>query len=67
MKPRTVFNKLTSAADPSLDLIFLFFKRESDTRFSHSGFFHKSMSLRPLSIPIGPFQIFSEIRRDIRE
>ncbi len=30
-------------------------------------FFHKSVSLGPLNIPIGPFQIFSKIRGDIRE
>jgi hypothetical protein len=40
---------------------------DSDTRFSPSGFFHKSVSLGHLSIPLGPFQIFSKIRRDIRE
>ncbi len=35
-----------------------FFQRESDTRFSTSDFFHKSVSPGPLSIPLGPFQIF---------
>jgi hypothetical protein len=30
-------------------------KRESDTRFSISGFFHESVSPRPISIPMGPF------------
>jgi hypothetical protein len=42
-------------------------QRESDTRFSASSFFHKSVSPGPLSIPIGPFRIFSKIRGDIRE
>ena len=29
-------------------------------------FFHESVSLKPLSIPIGPFRMFSKIRGDIR-
>ena len=41
--------------------------RESDTRISTSGFFHKSVSPGPLSIPLGPFRIFSKIRGDNRE
>jgi hypothetical protein len=28
-------------------------------------FFHESVSFKPLSIPLGPFQIFSKIRGDI--
>ncbi len=36
--------------------------RESDTRFSTSDFFHKSVSPGPLSMPIGPFRFFSKIR-----
>ncbi len=36
-------------------------------RFSSSGFFHESVSPRPISISLGPFRIFSKIRRDIRE
>ncbi len=31
-----------------------------------SGFFHESVSPKPLSIPLGPFRIFSKIRGDIR-
>jgi hypothetical protein len=31
-----------------------------------SGFFHESVSPKPLIIPRGPFQIFSKIREDIR-
>jgi hypothetical protein len=31
-----------------------------------TGFFHESVSLKPLSIPLGSFQIFSKIRGDIR-
>ncbi len=30
-------------------------------------FFHESVSSRPISIPLGPFWIFSKIRGDIRE
>jgi hypothetical protein len=30
-------------------------------------FFHKTVSPQPQSIPLGPFQIFSEIRGDIRK
>ncbi len=41
--------------------------RESDTRISTSGFFHKSMAPRPLSITLGSFRIFSKIRGDNRE
>jgi hypothetical protein len=29
-------------------------------------FFHESVSPKPLSIPLGPFQIFSKILGDIR-
>jgi hypothetical protein len=32
-----------------------------------SGFFHESVSPQPQSIPLGPFRIFSKIRRDIRK
>ncbi len=35
--------------------------------FRHQIFFHKSVSPGPLSIPLGPFQIFSKILGDIRE
>jgi hypothetical protein len=35
-------------------------------RFSTSGFFHESVSPKPLSIPVGPFRFFSKIRGDIR-
>ncbi len=31
------------------------------------GFFHESVSPQPQSIPLGPFQIFSKIRGDIRK
>jgi hypothetical protein len=33
---------------------------------STSGFFHESVSHKPLSIPLEPFQIFPKIRRYIR-
>ncbi len=36
-------------------------------RFFVSRFFHESVSSQPQSIPLGPFQIFSKIRRDIRK
>jgi hypothetical protein len=39
------------------------------SKFAHqsaSGFFHDSVSPQPLSIPFGPFRIFSKIRVDIR-
>ncbi len=36
------------------------------TRFFAFGFFHESFSPKPLIIPIGPFQMFSKIRGDIR-
>ncbi len=35
--------------------------------FFASGFFHESVSPQPQSIPLGPFQIFSKIRGDIRK
>jgi hypothetical protein len=35
-------------------------------RFFASGFFHESVSPKPLIIPIGPFLIFQKIRGDIR-
>jgi hypothetical protein len=36
-------------------------------RFLTSGFLHdRSFSLKPLIIPLGPFQIFSKIDGDIR-
>jgi hypothetical protein len=38
----------------------------SVTRFFASGFFHQSVGPPPQSIPLGPFRIFSKIRRDIR-
>jgi hypothetical protein len=33
----------------------------SDTRFSTSDFFHNSVCPGPLSIPVGPFRIFSRM------
>ncbi len=42
--------------------------KESLTRdFRDQIFFHKSVSPGPLSIPLGPFRIFSKIRGDIRK
>ncbi len=41
-------------------------KWDSATRFSTSDFLHGSVSSKPLIIPLGPFQILSKIRRDIR-
>ncbi len=39
---------------------------ENATRFLTSGFFHESVSPKPLSIPKGPFRIFSKIHGDFR-
>jgi hypothetical protein len=36
------------------------------SRDSVTRFFHESVSPKPLSIPLGPFRIFSTIRGDIR-
>ncbi len=41
-------------------------ERESATRFSTSGFFHESVSPKPVSFPLGPLRIFSKIRGYIR-
>ncbi len=38
---------------------------DSATRFSTSGFFHESVSPKPLSTPLGPFRIFLKIPGDI--
>ncbi len=48
-------------------MIQKFTKRDSVTRFFASGLFHESVSTQPQSIPVGPFQIFSKIRGDIRK
>jgi hypothetical protein len=40
-------------------------RRDIVTRFLTSGIFHESVSPKPLSIPLQPFQIFSQIRGDI--
>ncbi len=34
-------------------------------KISTSSFFHKSVSLEPLSILLGPFRIFTKIREDV--
>jgi hypothetical protein len=50
------------------EIVFLFpnpLKRDSVTRFFPSRFFHESVSPKPLSIPLRPFQIFLKIRGDI--
>jgi hypothetical protein len=44
--------------------LYLPLKRQCH-EISTSGFFHKSVSPKPLSIPLGPFQIFSKILSDI--
>jgi hypothetical protein len=48
-----------------LDLESKVSETDSATRFSTSGFFHKSVSPKPLSLPLGSFQIFSKILGDI--
>ncbi len=40
-------------------------ERDSAKRFSTSFIFHDSLFPKPLSIPLGAFQTFSKIRRDI--
>jgi hypothetical protein len=42
-----------------------FLERDSATRFRLLVFFHESVSPKPLSILLGPFQIFSKIHEDI--
>jgi hypothetical protein len=42
------------------------FKGTVSRIFFASGFFHESVSPQPQSIPLRPFQIFSEICGDIR-
>jgi len=49
-----------------MNLIFEVPYRDSVTRFFASGFFYESVSPQPQSIPLGPFQIFSKIRGEIR-
>ncbi len=43
-----------------------FIKGTMSRDFRLMVFFHESVSPKPLSIPLGPFRIFSKIRRDIR-
>ncbi len=52
-----------------LDLIhkWLLVKGSLTRDFRLQVFFHKSVSLGPLSIPLGPFKFFSKILGDIRE
>ncbi len=40
-------------------------ERDSVMRYFASGFFHESVSPKPLSKPLGPFRIFSKIPGDI--
>jgi hypothetical protein len=42
------------------------FKGTVSPDFFASGFFHESVSPKPLSIPLGPFRFFSKILGDIR-
>jgi hypothetical protein len=46
--------------------IFIHFKGQSNEIFFASGFFHESVSPKPLSTPLGPFLFFSKIHGDIR-
>jgi hypothetical protein len=41
-------------------------KRDNVTRFLTSGFFHESVSPKPLSMPLRPYLIFSKLLGDIR-
>ncbi len=54
------------AGDPPSSDNVMFLKGQCVTRVFASGFFHESVSPKPLSIPLGPFRIFSKIRGDIR-
>ncbi len=74
----TAFNNNFLIRSPWLSLPFLErwwnardpisnFLREYDKRFLTSGIFHESMLPRPLSIPLGLFNIFSKIHGDIWE
>jgi hypothetical protein len=38
-------------------------KRESDTRFSTSGFFHESVSPGPMSTPLGRLEVFQKFAK----
>ena len=67
-KNKSLFSRLEENSQSLVTAVLLpVAKRESDTRFSTSGFFHESVSPRPPSIPLEPFLIFSKIRGDIRE
>jgi hypothetical protein len=44
-----------------------FFSRDSVARFSVSGFYRESSSLKPLKITLGSFRIFSKILGDIHK
>jgi hypothetical protein len=60
--------KLKGKANISLPLAFYeLLLRDSVTRFFASGSFHEPVSPQPQSIPLGPLQIFSKIRGDIRK
>ncbi len=63
----------TSSQHSRIPFVFRFFSRSlvvdffvSVTRYSNSGFFLESVSPKTMSIPLGPFQILSKIRGDIR-
>jgi hypothetical protein len=51
----------------NMHLVTQSLERDSVTRFFASGFFHESVSPQPKSILLGPFQIFSKIRGNIRK
>jgi hypothetical protein len=56
---RTFLNKVRIIC-PSLEISKWSSYRDSATRFFASSFFHQSVSPNPLSIPLGPFQIFTK-------
>jgi hypothetical protein len=63
--PDPSFNKETNYEKP-LFLHFCDFLKGQCHEIFCIWFFHESVSPKPLSIPLGPFRIFSKIRGDIR-
>jgi hypothetical protein len=59
-----VTTSLALGHDPKVYTV-LKIKGTVSRNFSTSGFFHESVSPKPLSIPLGLFRIFSKIRGDI--
>jgi hypothetical protein len=60
--------KLVKVEPQALSLIYLALELKGTVPrdFRLQSFFHESVSPKPMSIQLGPFRIFSKIRRDIR-